>query len=350
MAIRKRTVLVLGAAATLLGAACQTAHVPTARGVASPVVYIQHSPGWQLIDWKGKAQGLIGSDHVGIPYQSPDGSRVAWSPGGDWQVVDRQGKVSSHLDLSRSTSIAWADDSSGLCVVRQLNDNQPPGAGQYVLDFVSGTSGESKTIASFTIGMGPDIAACSPIAGRVVVVSASGFKDPTTMQLVITFGNLRVIDLKTGTVAFSQVFPVGRRSSEVSSITVSHDGAFAALQTENELTIEDLTNGRVMSTMGALVPLSFSWDGARLAVDGGGSTNRGEIVEGATGRVLWTDPVAGRVTQGAVAEPDAAEFMLFVTTGELTDLVVVSANGAHRNIANNVFPAQVGPCPSCSAA
>jgi hypothetical protein len=219
-----------------------------------------------------------------------------------------------------------------------------------VLDFVSGTSGESKTIASFTIGMGPDIAACSPIAGRVVVVSASGFKDPRTMQLVITFGNLRVIDLKTGTVAFSQVFSVGRRSSEVSSITVSHDGAFAALQTENELTIEDLTNGRVISTMGALVPLSFSWDGARLAVDGGGGTNRAEIVEAATGRVSWRDPVVGRVTQGAVAEPEAGELMLFVTTGELTDLVVVSSNGAYRTIANNVFPAQVGPCPSCSAA
>jgi hypothetical protein len=347
MAIRKTAVLALGAVATLIGA-CQTGHAPAVPSAASPVVYVQHSPGWQLIDWTGKAQGLIGSEHVGIPYQSPDGSRVAWQPQGDWQVVDRKGKVLSHLDPSRSRSIAWADDSSGLCVVRQLNDTQPPGAGQYVLDFVSATSGESKLIASFTIGMGPDIAACSPTSGRVVIVSASGFKDPWTMQHVITFGELRVIDLKTGTVAFSQAFPVGRRSSEVSWITVSHDGASAALQTENEMTIEDLTNGRVVRTMGSLVPSSFSWDGARLAVDAGPVKNRGEIIEVATGRVVWTDSVPGRVTQGALAAPGAGELMLFVTSGEFTDLVVVSASGASRTIAKNVFTAEVGPCPSCS--
>lgn len=196
MPIRKATVLALGAVMALVGAACQTGQAPATRSVASPVVYVQHSPGWQLIDWTGKAQGLIGSDHVGNPYQSPDGSRVAWQPQGDWQVVDRKGTVLSHLDLSRSRSIAWADDSSGMCVVRQLSDNQPRGAGPYVLDFVSATSGASNMIASFTIGMGPDIAACSPTSGRVVIMSASGYKDPRTMQQVITFGELSVIDLK----------------------------------------------------------------------------------------------------------------------------------------------------------
>ena len=133
-------------------------------------------------------------------------------------------------------------------------------------------------------------------------------------------------------------------------MTVSHDGISAALQTDNEMTIEDLTNGRAVHTMSALVPLSFSWDGARLAVSGGGATNHGEIVEVATGRVLWTDSVARRVTQGAVAEPGAGDLMLFVTTGKLTDLVVVSASSAYRGtIAKNVFTAQIGPCPSCSA-
>ncbi len=348
--IRKAAVLALGALMALVGAACQTGQAPAARTEASSVIYVQHSPGWQLIDWTGKARGLIGSEHVGIPYQSPDGSRVAWQPQGDWQAVDREGTVLSKLDLSRSRSIAWADDSSGLCVVRQLTDNQPPGAGPYVLDFVSATSGASKMIATFTIGTGPDVAACSPISGRVVIVSASGFKEPNTMQQVITFGELRVIDLKTGTVTFRQAFRVGSRSSEVSWVTVSHDGVSAALETENEVTIEDLTNGRVVHTMSAVAPLSFSWDGARLAVSGGGATNHGEIIEVATGRVLWTDSVAGRVIQGAVAEPGAGELMLFVTTGELTDLVVVSASGANRGtIAKNVFTAQVGPCPSCSA-
>src|SRR5579864_4875844 len=209
MEIRKAAVLSLGAVTTLFGAACQTGPAPTAGAVDSAVVYVQRLSSWQSVDWTGKAEGLIGSDHVGIPYQSPDGSRLVWQPQGDWQVVDRKAKVLSHVDLGGSMSIAWADDSSGLCAVRPMNDNQPPGAGQYVLDFLSATSGESRRIASVTIGMGPDIAACSPTSGRVVIVSASGFKDPRTMMRVVTFGDLRVIDLKTGTVAFSQAFPVG---------------------------------------------------------------------------------------------------------------------------------------------
>src|SRR5216683_3850763 len=262
MAIRQAAVLALGAVAALLPAACDTGHAPMAHLVASPVVYVEHSPGWQLIDWTGKAEGLTGSDHVGIPYQSPDGSRVAWQPEGDWQVVNRKGRVLSHLDLSRSRSIAWADDSSGLCVVRAASDNQAPGIGQYVLDFVSAASGESRRIASFAMGMGPDIAPCSPTSGRVVIVSASGFKDPRTMQEVITFGDLRVIDLKTGAVAFYQAFPVGNRSSEVSWIAVSQNGASAALQTETATRIVDLTSRRVLLTMGARVPWAFSWDDA----------------------------------------------------------------------------------------
>ena len=349
MAIRKTAVLALAAVAALLGAACETGNAPVASVVASPIVYVQHSSAWQLIDWTGKAQGLIGSDHVGIPYQSPDGSRVAWQPQGDWQVVDRNGKLLSHLDLSRSRSIAWADDSSGLCVVRELTDNQPSGAGPFALDFVSATSGKSTSVASFTVGKGPDIAACSPTSSRVVIVSASGYKVPSTMQYVITYGELRVFDLKTGTVAFSQAFPVGSRSSEVSWVAVSHDGALAALQTETGTRIVDLSSGRVVRTLDKLVPWSFSWDDARLAVGGGPIQSRGEIVNISTGELLWTDSVAGRVTQGAIAEPGAGDLMLFTTSGGLSDLVVVSAGGADRVIARNVFPAQVAPCPSCSA-
>ncbi len=350
MEIRKAAVLSLGAVTTLFGAACQTGPAPKAGSVDSAVVYVQRLSGWQSVDWTGKAEGLIGSDHVGIPYQSPDGSRLVWQPQGDWQVVDRKAKVLSHVDLGGSISIAWADDSSGFCAVRQMNENQPPGAGRYVLDFLSATSGESRRIASFTIGMGPDIAACSPTSGRVVIVSASGFKDPRTMMRVVTFGELRVIDLKTGSVAFSQAFPVGSRSSEVSWIAVSHDGAFAAMQTERSTRVVDLTDGHVVRTMDPLVPWSFSWDGARLAVGAGSTQSRGEVVDIATGRVVWTDSVTGRVTQGAIPKPGSGEMMFFVTSGELSDLVVVSASGADRAIVKDVFPAQVGPCPSCSSA
>jgi hypothetical protein len=354
MAIRQTAVLALGVV-TLLGAACQSSGVPAARATDSesstpaPVVYVQQSQGWELIDWTGKAHGLIGSDRVGNPYQSPDGSRVLWQPESDWQVVDRNGSVLSHIDLTQSRSIAWADDSSGLCVVRQVTDDQAPGAGAYVLDFVSATSGQSRRIASFTIGMGPDIAACSPSSGRVVITSARGFKDPKTLQMVVAFGDLRVLDLRTGAVAFTETLAVGKPSSEVSRIAVSHDGAFAALETATETSIVDLAGGRVVRTLGAVAPSSFSWDDARLAVDAGPTESTGQVIDIATGHVVWIDSVAGRVTQGAMGEPGANDLMLFVTSGQLDDLLVISPNGADHTIATNVFTAQVGPCPDCSA-
>ena len=349
MGIRRAVAITVGLVSVLGTAGCQASTSPTPTPAVSPVVYLQRSPGWELVDWTGRSHGVIGSDHVGIPYQSPDGSRVAWQPQGDWQVVDRHGNVLSRIDLSRSRSIAWADDSSGLCVVGQTNALQPPGAGLYVLDFVTAASGESKMIASFTIGMGPNIAACSPKSNRVVVVSARGYKDPRTMQEVITFGELRVIDFRTGTIAFTQAFPVSSRSSEVSWVAVSHDGGFAALQTESGTTIVDLSSGRVLRTMDSLVPWSFSWDDARLAATEGANQNKGEVVDIATGHLVWADSVTGRATQGAIAKPAAGDLMLFMTTGDLNDLVVVSPSGAYRTVAKNVFPAQVGPCPSCSA-
>jgi hypothetical protein len=183
-----------------------------------------------------------------------------------------------------------------------------------------------------------------------VILTVSGYKDPSTMQQVITFGDLRVIDLDTGAVTFSQAFPIGSRFSEVSWVAVSHDAAVAALQTQAGTKIVNLTSGRVMRTFDVLVPWSFSWDHARLAADGGPTRNSGEIVDISTGQLLWTDSVAGRVTQGAIAEPGRSDLMLFTTSGGLSDLVVVAAGGAFRTIATNVFTAQVGPCPTCGAA
>src|SRR5690349_7195584 len=79
--------------------ACQNqapsqSQAPSPRGFV-PVVYFQRAPiaGWQAVDWSGHPQEAIGSDSVGNPYQSPDGSRLAWSPNGDWQIVDHQGNV-----------------------------------------------------------------------------------------------------------------------------------------------------------------------------------------------------------------------------------------------------------------
>jgi hypothetical protein len=86
----------------------------------APVVYFQRAPvtGWQAIDWTGKLHGSVGSDQVGNPYQSPDGSGLLWDPNGAWQIVNRTGHVLSLADMTDSRGLAWADDSSGMCILR----------------------------------------------------------------------------------------------------------------------------------------------------------------------------------------------------------------------------------------
>src|SRR5260370_42582955 len=77
--------------ALMLGmAGCETTTAPAPSNLAAPpVVYFQRLPihGWQAVDWKGILHGSIGSDHVGIPYQYPDGLRLDWFSEGVLQVI-----------------------------------------------------------------------------------------------------------------------------------------------------------------------------------------------------------------------------------------------------------------------
>lgn len=319
---------------------------PTRAHSSGPaVVYFQGPSGWKAMDWTGRVQGPVGSERFGIPYQSPDGSRLLVSPQGVWQIVDANGKVLSTPDL-RSRGVAWADDSSGICALNVITEN-PPNGGSYDLVFYSATGG-ARTIASVTTKRGPNVAACSPSAGRVVITTASGYKDPATELRNVTFGELIVIDFKTGSVLHRQSFPLGVRAMEVQSVIVSHDGSLGAISTQTQTTIVELLNDQVVARLSDMAwPLAFSWDDRLLVVDG--PKNRGEILSISSGQVVWSDSV-DRVTQGAVADPHSSDVMLFVTTGGLTDLVVVSSTGRSKIIATGVFPDQVGPCFSCSAA
>lgn len=318
-----------------------------AHGAAPALVYFQDpSNNWKAMDWTGRVLGSVGSLRFGIPYQSPDGSRLLVSPEGVWQIVDPTGKVLSTPDFSNPRGWTWADDSSGICVLNVITD-KPPSGGTYDLDFYPVT-GAPRKIASVTTLKGPNVAACSPGAGRVVVTTASGYKDPATELFNTTFGELIVIDFKMGTVLHRQSFPLGVRSTQVQSVIVSHDGSLGAISTQTETTIVKLLNDQVVARVSAgMWPLAFSWDDQLLVV--AGPKNRGEILSVATGQVAWSDPV-DRVTQGAAADPRSSDVMLFATTGGLSDLVVVSSSGQSKVIATEVFPDQVGPCFSCSSA
>ena len=320
----------------------------TVPGVPAPgpLVYFQRAPvsGWQAIDWKGAGHGTVGSDHVGNPYQSPDGSRILWYPNDTWQIVDRHGHTLSSPDLSRSRAFTWADDSSGLCVVNVISA-EPPNGGTYQLEFVSSTGG-SRIISTLATKKGPNLSACSPRSGRMVITTASGAKDRVTQQTRIGFGEIDVIDFKTGHVLFRHDFSPG----EVDAMPISHDGLLAALGTQFRFTVVSLVDGHVVSQAPAATPLGFSWDDRLLVANG--AANRGELIDVPTGQVVWIDPTA-EVTQGAASEPDGSDVMMFVTTGGLSDLVVVSAGTGTgvvaRVIARNVLPDQVAPCFNCSA-
>jgi hypothetical protein len=157
-----------------------------------------------------------------------------------------------------------------------------------------------------------------------------------------------VIDFQTGKVAFRQSMPIGKPATEVSSIVVSHDGSFAAFGTQSQTTIVNLMNGQIVSHATAVTPLAFSWDTKLLAVDQ--ASHRGAVLSPSTGQVVWTESVSDRVTQGAVPNPAGPDLMLFVTGGDLNDLLVVSPGGSSRIVAKDVFLDQISPCFDCSAA
>jgi len=233
-------------------------------------------------------------------------------------------------------------------VLKVISEN-PPNGGSYELAFES-AAGSSRGIAALNTNRGPNIAACSPSAGRIVITTASGYKDPATEFLRVTVGDVIVIDFTSGSVLLRQTLPVGSASTQVNDVIVSHDGAFAALATSTQTTIIILANGRTVAQFSGVVPLAFSWDEKQLAVDGGPGETRGEVLSVPAGQVVWSDNSSGQVTQGAAADPASSNVMLFATTGGLSDLLVISASGTERTIATEVFPAQIAPCATCSAA
>jgi hypothetical protein len=167
------------------------------------------------------------------------------------------------------------------------------------------------------------------------------------MLMRIAFGEMRVLDFKSGAVVFQQAFPTGNVRTEVSSIVVGHDGSLAALGAQTQTTIVNLRDGQTVSRIGGVTPLALSWDGKLLAVDA--PSNRGEVLKLSTGQVVWSDSATNRVTQGAVPNPGGSDVMLLVTGGGLDDLLVVSAGGTADVIAKDVFPDQITPCTNCSA-
>lgn len=327
-----------------LSAGCQQGSPSLPNKTNLPVVYFQRpdTRAWQAIDWNGGLHGSIGSGHVGIPYQSPDGSHLIWMTEGVWQIVDNNGNVLLRPDLAMQKTMAWADDSSGLCVIESITATAG-GSGMYRLVFVS-VSGVSRTIAEFGTTSGPNVVACSPEAQRVVIATASGNRTITTFG--ISFGELKVIDFTGGAIEFDRSFPTSP-PGQVTAVAASHDGLYAAITDDLQTAIIKLPSGQVVGHLRALTPMAFSWDGTRLAaIDTHG---RGQTLEMPAGQVTWSDPTLNGTTQFAIPDPKGPDLMVLQTTGGFDNLLVISASGVSRMVTSGVFPDQLGPCSNCSA-
>jgi hypothetical protein len=334
----------------LVMAGCNQTGATSAPTSASngPVVYFERPPSntWQAVDWNGKLHGVLPVQRIGtgigLPMQSPDGSRLLWPTNGEWWFLDRSARRLSVASADPiGPGVAWADDSSGICVLHSTT----PKDQSYQVDFISANGG-SHTIATFSTSVRPNIAACSRTAGRVVVTTASGYKDYVTQLRKVTFGELLVIDFKSGNVVFRRVFPTADPSTEISSMAVSRDGSLAALGTKSGTSVINLFGGQVVSQAQGVVPAVFSWDGRQLAAAAG---LQSELLNSDTGQIAWADSEPNRVMQTAAPNPAGSEVMFLVTYGESDDMLVVGKNGTTRLIARGVFVGPLVACTECSA-
>lgn len=308
-----------------------------------PLVYFQQAPiaGWQGVDWSGHIRPSIGSDSVGNPYQSPDGSRLAWAPNGTWAIVDNKAHLLTAPDLSGSLEFAWADDSSGLCVVLGASSTAPTD-----LSFVA-VGGSTRRVAHLADVFAANVIACSPESQRLVLDSAVTVTDRTSGRREVLIRDLVVVDLQSGAVLSQRAFPVDPGSPmAVTSIAAAHDGSLAAIGRQSGVSIVDLRSGAAVDQIAGIKPLAFSWDGKQLAASD--STGRGEVLDSTSGRLLWRDGPK-RSSQSAIAEPGAGGLMFVAATATLYDLTIVSTDDHARTVAIDVQPAQATPCSDCSA-
>jgi hypothetical protein len=327
-----------------LAGCVQTSTISSPTPTSSPaVIYFENAPAgpWQIVDWDGTLHGALEVRGVGVPQQSPDGSRILWTVNDIWEVLDRTGHVLSRPDITGTRSITWADDSSGLCMI-----TGGPDGGSYELVFASGSGGTRKitTLSSTAV---PSVAACSPAGDRVVLTSAKVYKDYPSQLLLTVFSELQVINFTTGQLELSHTFPTGIRSIEVSSVAVTHDGSRAAFGSRKGATVLDLATGEAITTLQSVLPVAFSWDGSLLAVAVG---IQAEVLNSSTGQKRWTDSQPDRAFQGAAPRPHGSDVVLMVTTGGLDDLLVVHVDGSTRIIARNAFVDQFTACAGCGAA
>jgi hypothetical protein len=195
---------------------------------------------------------------------APDGSKVLDGT----QIIDDRGQVLATISGNFPQLPIWADDSAHVCGAEYSRPSSTQATAR-ITEF--DMSGRARTVAILgpiaAGGSAWQVLACSPSADRVVVAQESG-----TATSVLT------IQLSSGHVIVQHSISDPSWGLPVAS----HDGRLVAV---NEASGVSLRNATTWQRLAQVVrwgsqggspligaALTFSWDGSRIIIDGGGAS------------------------------------------------------------------------------
>jgi len=282
-----------------------------------PLVYLRdpYNAGWYTgFDWSGTPRGTIklGQQNVADAtlIQSPDGSYFVFSPSGKGSppgaLLDRLGKpVSGAVGM-------WADDGRHTCSVAFERQS-------FTWTLVTGGPNQASRDVAV-------IARDSNIGQTGIAVAACSFKSDRVIAVRTTVNwpsEMWVIRLSDGQVAK----PVALSNpEELANLVASADGSLVAensamavgkLNTSNRSTvIRRVADGSVVLTLNGMLGVQgFSADDSRALVSApvvGGQTSYLEVIDLATGKVIWRYDTDKQLV-GLVAQPGGAGFAVLLS-------------------------------------
>jgi len=265
---------------------------------------------------------------LGGRVQSPDG-RFLWNTTTPSTEID-------DADGHQVGSIAgypamWADDSRQLCAITY----RPYTLGLETLD------GKFHPVGAITLPPAPtspppnpELAACSVLSGRAIVVGQSTY-----------IWSLTVISLADGSVIYERRYP-----NPLSRLVASHDGHYAAEQLAgnaqgNPTLIRELPSGNVVAQLGGIIVQGFSWDGSLVAGATGtpAALNGAEVLRWQTNQAVWRCDCPSLFETRVLAQPDGTKLAIAATDQHAQGtLTIVDASGSAQPVpvANqSLFPA-----------